>query len=90
MLPWVKRAVERLETVMFPFQESEFDQEALNDVGKKRVGEFLQRFDEAAFNEGWDRLATIMIERGVFPQATRLTHPQWIKDRRAAYLAARQ
>lgn len=90
ILPWVKKAVERLEAVMFPFQESEFEQQSFTDVGKERVGEFLQTFDERAFNEGWDRLAQALIDRDLLPPTTKLTHPQWVKDRRAAYLAARR
>lgn len=39
--------VDELEDAMFPHQESEFEQEALTDVGRRRVGAVLQRLVKA-------------------------------------------
>jgi hypothetical protein len=37
--------VDRLETELFPHQESEFEQESFTPTGRKRVDQFLRRFE---------------------------------------------
>jgi hypothetical protein len=86
---WLQRTLEQLEAVMFPHQESEEEQESLTDVGRARVGGFLQAFDENTFNHGFDAAIRAVLN----PEALRMvkfTHPKYLRDRRAEYEKFRQ
>jgi hypothetical protein len=79
------RALNALEVVMFPHQESEEEQEQLTDVGRKRVEGFLREFDEKAFNAGFDAaIKALQIRAGI-----NYVHPQYLRDRAAEYRKAR-
>ena len=86
---WITRALVLLESAMFPHQESEEEQEALTAVGRARVAGFLSLFDENTFNHGFDAAIRATTPPAVL-KMVKFTHPQYVRDRRAAYLKYRQ
>mgnify|MGYP001611310060 CR=1 FL=1 len=84
---FIAAASARLETVLFPGSLPDWPQ-GFTEYGRERVDQFLNEFDEAAFNAGFNAaVEAILGETGICH--VHVNHPQFLKDRSEAYRKAR-
>lgn len=84
---WLERALVLLEAAIFARGEDEGP--FLTDAGRDRVANVLKAFDENTFNRGFDAAIRATTPPAVL-RHVKFTHPQYLRDRGAAYAAFRK
>ena len=85
---FIADAAARLEMVLHPKDIVDWPQ-GFTDHGRALAEAFLEQFDEAIFNEGFDAAVQAILGAPRYLANVNLDHPDYLRDRSEAYRKAR-